>query len=90
MMTVVVPPLTRSRVSAHVRSSRKTVSGGLPDGAVGGPDDRCADIVVSVSKRPVIVSSDDFFMAYSSASSRTSAPAAARNGPDYVDPLPAR
>ena len=36
MMTVVVPPLTRSRTSAHVSSSSKTVSGGLPPGAVAG------------------------------------------------------
>src|SRR5262245_16554561 len=36
MMTVVVPLLTRSRASAQVSSSMNTVSGGLPEGAVGG------------------------------------------------------
>ncbi len=42
-ITLVVPAAIRSRTSAHVRSSMKTESGGLPDGAVAGASaGRCA------------------------------------------------
>src|SRR6185436_19585438 len=58
MMTVVVPLLIRSRVSAQVRSSRKTVTGGRPDGAVSGAErGRCADApAIGESRRAVTAS----------------------------------
>ena len=52
MMTVVVPAATRSRTSAQVRSSRKTLSGGLPEGPVlGASAGRWADSVTRDSTK---------------------------------------
>ena len=62
-ITVVHPALTRSRVSAQVSSSRKTVSGGVPPGPVAGASaGRWAARLSPETSRPQASGSSRWFM----------------------------